>query len=91
MKFELRHGTDAVVVGQYGIFDSADLTILFGTGKYEDGIDGNSTWFEGDFNGDGDFTTRDLVHVFMRGTYTQDPALNAAAAIDAVLQFENNE
>jgi hypothetical protein len=33
-------------------------------GEYEDSIPGNSTWSEGDWDCDGDFTTRDLVLAF---------------------------
>ena len=37
--------------------------------EYEDAIDLNSTWATGDWNGDGDFTSRDLVFAFGDGGY----------------------
>ncbi|MEZ6120654.1 MAG: hypothetical protein R3C28_29320 [Pirellulaceae bacterium] len=40
-----------------GRFDSSDLVQIFQAGHYEDAVDRNSTKAEGDFNGDGDFTT----------------------------------
>ncbi|MCA9214599.1 MAG: lamin tail domain-containing protein, partial [Planctomycetales bacterium] len=36
-----------------GVFDSSDLTAVLQAGEFEDGIDGNSTFAEGDWNGDG--------------------------------------
>ena len=38
-------------------------------GQYEDEVLGNSGWEDGDFNGDGDFTTEDIVLAFQRGMY----------------------
>ena len=38
--------------------------IVLQAGEYEDGIPKNSTFEEGDWNGDGDFTTADLVWAF---------------------------
>jgi hypothetical protein len=52
-----------------GIFNSADLVLIFQAGKYEDGIDHNASFAEGDWNGDGDFDSRDLVHAFAFGLY----------------------
>ena len=46
------------------VFDSADLVSVFQTGEYEDNVAGNSTWADGDWNGDGDFSTSDLVLAF---------------------------
>ena len=43
----------------------------------------NSTFDEGDWNGDGDFDSRDFVFAFRAGTYGRDAELAAvAAAID---------
>ena len=53
-----------------GVFNSSDLVLVFGSGEYEDSVDGNSTWSDGDWNGDGDFTTADLTHAFSQGTYS---------------------
>ena len=52
-----------------GIFDEQDLVSVFITGKYEDGIDNNSTFAEGDWDGDGDFTIDDMVYVFVLGNF----------------------
>jgi hypothetical protein len=38
-------------------------------GEYEDQFDSNSGWADGDWDGDGDFTTSDLVAVFQTGAY----------------------
>ncbi len=50
-------------------FDSSDLVQVFIAGEYEDNIPGNSTFEEGDWDGDGDFTTADFVLVLAAGTY----------------------
>ncbi|MCA9215608.1 MAG: lamin tail domain-containing protein [Planctomycetales bacterium] len=70
-------GTEIGDVNLNGVFDSADLTIVFKANEYEDGITGNSSWSEGDWNCDGDFTTRDFVEVFMDGGYVNDAAAQA--------------
>jgi hypothetical protein len=50
-----------------GIFDSTDLVQVLQSGHFEDSIVGNSTWATGDWNGDGDFTTSDLLEAFQVG------------------------
>ncbi len=62
-----------------GQFTSDDLTMVFQSGRYEDGIDGNATWSSGDWNGDGDFDSGDLVVAFTDGGFEQGPrpAMNA--------------
>ena len=42
---------------------------MFKAGKYEDGVDRNSTFDEGDWNGDGEFDSSDLLLAFKAGTY----------------------
>jgi hypothetical protein len=59
-----------------GIFDSADLVLVMQAGEFEDSALGNSSWAEGDWDGDGDFTTRDLIRAFAENTY-----VDAAAAL----------
>ena len=49
-----------------GVFNSGDLTVIFQHGEYEDATAGNSTWSEGDWDCDGDFTTRDFVLAFQQ-------------------------
>ena len=60
-----------------GIFNSADLILIFQASEFEDDIDGNSTWEEGDWDGDGDFTTSDLVEAFKLGHYSAEAKQNS--------------
>ncbi len=53
-----------------GIFNSSDFVHVFQIGEYEDAIDGNSTWEDGDWDGDADFTTADMVLAFQTGGYS---------------------
>ena len=52
-----------------GAFDSSDLVLAFQAGEYEDDTNANSTWADGDWNGDLEFTSRDLVFVFSNSDY----------------------
>ena len=52
-----------------GVFNSADLVHVFQRGEFEDGIDGNSTWADGDWNCDGEFDARDFVIAFRSAGY----------------------
>jgi hypothetical protein len=56
-----------------GEFNSGDLTTVFTAGEYEDYITLNSTWAEGDWNGDGDFESGDLVVALADGGYETGP------------------
>ena len=38
--------------------------------QYEDGVAGNSSWADGDWNCDGEFDTSDLVAAFQTGGYS---------------------
>ena len=51
------------------MFDSSDLVQVFQRAEYEDQLQGNSTWEDGDWDGDGDFTSSDLVLAFQSGGY----------------------
>ena len=53
-----------------GRFDSTDFIRVFQFGEYEDDVEDNSTWERGDWDGDLDFTTRDLVFAFQYGNYS---------------------
>ena len=53
------------------IFNSADLVQVFVRGEYEDDVAGNSVWSDGDWNGDGDFNSQDLVSAFAAGPYSR--------------------
>jgi hypothetical protein len=46
---------------------------VFQAGQYEDDVANNSTWGTGDWNGDGDFDTGDLVLAFQDGGYEMGP------------------
>ena len=61
-------------------FSSADLVQVLGSGQYEDGIPGNSTWATGDWDGNGDFDTTDFVEALGGGGYEIGPR----AAVSAV-------
>ena len=50
-------------------FNNAGINSIMAN-EYEDTLAGNSTLADGDFNGDGDFTTEDLVYAFSNGLYT---------------------
>ena len=51
------------------VFDTLDLITVFQAGEYEDRVSGNSTWREGDWDGDGDFTSNDIITAFSDGGY----------------------
>ena len=52
-----------------GRFDTSDLTQVFQVGQYEDGVPDNSSWTSGDWNGDRDFDSGDLVAAFMENGF----------------------
>lgn len=52
-----------------GVFDSSDLVQVFQADEYEDSMADNSTWAEGDFDGDQDFESSDLVFAMADGGY----------------------
>lgn len=56
-----------------GKFDSTDLVKVLQSGEFEDTVDRNSTWADGDFNGNGDFETGDLILAFSDGGYEKGP------------------
>ena len=39
-------------------------------GEYKDGIEGNSSFADGDWNEDGDFNSSYLIFAFVSGTYS---------------------
>ncbi|MCA9152028.1 MAG: hypothetical protein KDA92_22145, partial [Planctomycetales bacterium] len=49
-------------------------------GEYEDSVEGNSRWSEGDWNCDGDFNSSDLVRAFQTGAYSVDSVAGPARA-----------
>jgi hypothetical protein len=62
-----------------GEFNSGDLVEVFTAGEYEDASEDNSGWAEGDWNGDRDFTSTDLVIAFQDNGYVQAPRLEMKA------------
>ncbi|MCA9167968.1 MAG: VCBS repeat-containing protein, partial [Planctomycetales bacterium] len=56
-------------VNDDGVFNSADLIVLFEVNVYEQGITARSSFNTGDFNGDGLFDSSDLVFAMQAGTY----------------------
>ncbi len=52
---------------------------MFQAGEYEDAVKDNSRWSEGDWDGDGDFTSGDLVVAFQDGGYEKGPRTTANA------------
>ena len=62
-----------------------DFVQVFQAGEYEDDIPGNSTWEEGDWDGNGDFDSADFVMAFQTGLYevkSQAAGNSLAAAVD---------
>ncbi len=53
-----------------GLFNSSDFVQVMQVGEYEDDVTGNSSWAEGDWDGDGDFTTQDIILAFQDGGYS---------------------
>jgi len=69
-----------------GVVDVADLLMLLGSQKFNQGVDG-VTWEQGDFNADDQFNTGDLLAMlsFLSGTFPSDPyASEAGGASDPV-------
>lgn len=54
-----------------GILETRDIIQALQSGEFEDQIPHNSTWDEGDWNGDGDFETGDLIMTFQEGNSVQ--------------------
>ena len=51
-----------------GVFDLTDLELVVQAGEYDDGIATNSGWASGDWDGDDDFTSDDLLAAFQQGS-----------------------
>ncbi len=62
-----------------GVFNTADLLTVFQAGEYEDAVDRNSTWATGDWDGDLDFSTSDLIKAFQDAGFEQGPRASTAA------------
>ena len=64
------------------MFDSRDVVLAFQAGEYEDGIARNSTFAEGDWNGDREFDSMDLVLALQRGKYVPSSVPLVSPATD---------
>jgi hypothetical protein len=62
-----------------GLFETDDLVQIFAAGQFEDQTYDNSIWPSGDFDGDRDFTTTDLVFAFQDGGYRRGPRASVSA------------
>ncbi len=83
-----------------GTFNSQDFVDIFQMGEYKDDIRGNSTWEEGDWNGDGDFDELDMLLAFASQGYayaarpaftpqaTRNDGVISALEADRVLNVE---
>jgi hypothetical protein len=68
-----------------GRFTSEDIVAVFQAGEYEDAVPVNSGWAEGDWNGDGDFTSGDIVEALTWGCFEGACAApRAATSVRAV-------
>jgi hypothetical protein len=70
-----------------GLFEEADLVQAMQAGQYEDSVPANSLWESGDFDGDLEFTTGDLVAAFIDGGYLAGPRAAAAAVPEAGIAY----
>ncbi|MEZ6119821.1 MAG: hypothetical protein R3C28_25085 [Pirellulaceae bacterium] len=56
-----------------GVFNTGDLVHVFKSSEFEDTIVANSTWEEGDWNGDFEFDSGDLVLAFQANAFEGAP------------------
>ena len=63
-----------------GVFASDDFVAVFQAGKYENDVEDDAGWAEGDWDGDLDFDSSDFVKAFQGGGYELGPK----AAVSAV-------
>ena len=52
-----------------GHFDARDLQLADQAGEYDSGIEGRTGWAQGDWDGDGEFTSEDIVAAFRTGRF----------------------
>lgn len=56
-----------------GEFNSVDLINVFQANEFRDAIVGNSTWISGDWDGDAEVDSSDLILAFQQGGYENGP------------------
>jgi hypothetical protein len=61
------------------VLPADDLILVFQAGTYEDTVDGNATWASGDWTGDREFNSEDLIAAFQDGGYETGPRPSVAA------------
>jgi hypothetical protein len=66
-----------------GRFSSEDIVTVFQAGEYEDSQPVNSGWAEGDWNGDGEFTSGDFVEALMWGCFEAGCVAPRAATVSS--------
>jgi len=64
-----------------GQFDSSDFVFVFVAGEYEDGVDSNSTWTTGDWDGNTEFDSGDFVIAFQAAGFEQGPRAATPAVV----------
>ncbi|MCA9199717.1 MAG: PEP-CTERM sorting domain-containing protein, partial [Planctomycetales bacterium] len=72
-------GTCVGDVNLDGVFNSADLILLFQTSEYESGKP--ATWVTGDWNGDCKFDSSDLLLAFQEGCYDAESSHVLASVV----------
>lgn len=70
-----------------GTFSSGDLLAVLQAGEYEDTLRRNSVWSEGDWDGDREATSRDIVLAFQEGAYEQEPRATTTAVPEPSTQL----
>lgn len=76
---ECSKGTCVGDVNLDGVFNSADLILLFQTSEYESGKP--ATWVTGDWNGDCKFDSSDLLLAFQEGCYDAESSHVLASVV----------
>ena len=70
-----------------GVFSSEDLVLVFTQGEYEDGVEKNSTWEDGDWDGDKEFGSSDLTLAFVSDTFNVTAVPEPTTTLTSMLLF----
>jgi hypothetical protein len=62
-----------------GVFDTSDLIKIFQSAEYDDAVVQNSIWQTGDWTGDAEFDSGDLLLAFQEGGFEKGPRTKIAA------------
>ncbi len=74
-----------------GLFDSSDLISMFQSNEFEDGIANNSQWPDGDFDGNGEFDSTDLVLAQKSDLYEVPPEEDESLLPQSTLPGDANQ